>query len=111
MTEIQKLDKYLTDNKIIHTYDRRWPDLDKREPDYREGQKFDGGYQIIVYDEYNNRLWDAICGYGSYGFQQGLLEIMEEKSSKVIGFLTADDVIKMIENSASNELVLNKLKE
>lgn len=106
MTEMQKLDKYLTEHNIIHTYERRWPDSEKRNPEFREGQPFDGGYQIVAYDKCNNRLWDAVCGYGSYGFQHGLLEIMEERSSEVVGLLTAEDIIKMIENSASNELVI-----
>ena len=29
-----------------------------------------------------------------------------QKTSKVVGFLTAEDIIKMIENNASNELVI-----
>ena len=31
MTEMQKLDKYLTEHGINHTYKRRWPELDKQQ--------------------------------------------------------------------------------
>lgn len=50
---------------------------------------------------------------GSFGFKQGLVEIMgiivsEDAGDSVEGHLTADDVIKRIEKYyASNGLVLN----
>ncbi len=64
-------------------------------------------YQLIVYNDAGERVWDAICQTGSYGYEQGLLEIFGEKitglrlgkdNDKVIGWLTAEDVIERIEN-------------
>lgn len=62
-----------------------------------------GRHQVIVYDQINGeqmRRWDAICHRGSYGYEDGLLEIMgcivpEETPGNVEGFLTADQVIEM----------------
>lgn len=113
MTEMQKLDKYLTEHNIKHTYGRRWPETERIMSDYREGGAYDGGYQIVVNDNDGKYLWDAICGWGSFGFNQGLIEIMgvivpDDAGDSVEGHLTADDVIKRIEKyCASNELVLN----
>lgn len=41
--------------------------------------------------------WDAICGYGSYGFKQGLLEVMGNirDDNGVEGWLTAEQVVEM----------------
>ena len=59
-------------------------------------------HQIIVPSNTEERKWDAICHYGSYGHEDGLLEIMgdlvtKEDGDSVVGFLTADDVIMRIE--------------
>ena len=56
-------------------------------------------YRIIIY-KYGKRLCDVIYGYGSYGYEQGLLEIMggltqeENENSSVLGYLTAKEVFK-----------------
>lgn len=46
-------------------------------------------------------LWDAICQQGSYGYEDGLLEIcgdiVETEADIVEGYLTAQDVIERIE--------------
>ena len=46
-------------------------------------------------------MWDAICQQGSYGYEDGLLEIcgdiVETKDDIVEGYLTAQDVIERIE--------------
>lgn len=97
MTEMQKLDKYLTEHSIKHTFKH-------------------GGYQIIVKDDNGHYLWDAICGHGSLGFETSLIEIMgcivpECVSDLVEGYLTANEVIERIEKYyASNGLVLNNCK-
>lgn len=93
MTEMQKLDRMLASLNIPHTYGRRFPDLDKKEPIH------DWGTQIIVTTEKGKRLWDAVCGYGSYGFEDGLLEIMGDivpGKDDVLGWLTADDVLALV---------------
>lgn len=57
--------------------------------------------QILVVDSEGNYLWDAICHQGSYGYEDGLLEIMGEIvdpscEDDVEGWLTADDVIARV---------------
>ena len=77
MTEMQKLDILLKHAKVPHTYGRRWPEMDR--PDNQEflpGGRHDGGEQIVAYDAAGNRIWDAVWGWGSYGFEQGLIEVM-----------------------------------
>ena len=116
MTEMQKLDKYLTEHNIKHTYKRRWPNMEQSFPEYREGKHHDGGYQIMANGDNGEYLWDAICGYGSFGFETGLIEIRgcivpECVSDSVEGHLTANEVIERIEKYyAGNEPVLNNCK-
>ena len=60
-----------------------------------------GQHIVIVYTQDGTRLFDAICHYGSYGYHQGLLEIMgtivtEDDDGSVVGYLTADKVIQRI---------------
>lgn len=91
MSELDKLEKWLKENG--YTYERmdNYPKLFLEQFDH---------HQIIVYDEKHNRLWDCICQYGSYGYDDGLLELMgdivdEEKCGDIVeGWLTADEVIK-----------------
>lgn len=53
-------------------------------------------HQIIVYKNHE-KIFDVICHFGSYGYSQGLLEIMgdivTESEDKVVGWLTSQDVI------------------
>ena len=89
MSKLDKLEKYLKEHNI--TYER----IDK-----------EGGFnrhQIIVKDEDGVVIWDAVCHFGSYGYEEGLLEIMgtlvrPEDRDSVAGCLTAEDVIKRIES-------------
>lgn len=89
MSELDKLEQYLKDKGIRYK---------------RIGQNTDtwGRHQINVYDSEGNILWDAICHRGSYGFEEGLLEIYgkivtAEDGDSVVGWLTAEDVIKRIQ--------------
>lgn len=51
--------------------------------------------QIVVYSPTDGRrIWDAVIGLGTYGSRAGLLELMWEDSGEVIGYLTADGVIR-----------------
>lgn len=89
LTEMNKLEEYLKAKNI------RFDRADEN------GDPFDR-HQIIVFDKDGNRLWDAICNYGSYGCENGLLEIMgdivpPDHDDTVEGWLTANDVIKRIE--------------
>lgn len=93
MTELDKLEEYLKNNNIPYT----------RVDEDDLGNKWKGRHQIMVPDAYPNAEWDAICHLGSYGYEDGLLEIMgdlvdEEKDGDcVVGYLTAEDVVKRIE--------------
>ncbi len=59
-------------------------------------------YQIIIRNKENPKyaLCDVIYHYGSYGYDQNLLEIMgalteeEEEDNSVLGYLTANEVFK-----------------
>ena len=90
MSELDKLEKYLKEHGYEYTRD----DVD--------GEPYTDVHQIVVYKN-GQRLWDAICHTGSYGYEKGLLEIMgtlvrPEDRDSVAGCLTAEDIIKRIEN-------------
>lgn len=108
MTEMQKLDILLKRAKVPHTYERRWPEMDRPDnPGYLPGGKHDCGEQIVVYDAGGNRIWDGVWGWGSYGFEQGLIEVMGKQllgHDDVEGCLTARQVTKMwrCRNAAKN---------
>ena len=99
MTEMQKLDILLKKANIPHTYGRRWPEMDRADmPEHLPGGRLDNGEQIIVYDADGNRLWDAVWGWGTYGFEQGLIEVMGYEligHDDVEGWLNAHQVMKM----------------
>lgn len=108
MTEMQKLDILLKHAKVPHTYGRRWPEMDRPDcPEYLPGGRLDCGEQIIAYDAAGNRIWDGVWGWGSYGFEQGLIEVMGVQllgHDDVEGWLTARQVTKMwgCRNAAQN---------
>lgn len=63
-------------------------------------------YQIVVYKPgRNERLISVVEGYGTYGEEDDLLEIMgcltkkEEKENSVKGCLTAEEVFKRIKRN------------
>ena len=60
-----------------------------------------GRPQVIFMDPQNGeRIGDAICHFGSYGHEKGLIEVMGFPfcdEGDVAGFLTADEVIHQIE--------------
>ena len=61
------------------------------------------GYQIVYpSDDRGKRICDAVIHFGSYGHEEGLLEIMglvneEEIGDSVEGYLTAEEVFGRIE--------------
>lgn len=100
LTELNSLEEYLKVNEI--PYERISKDTEYDDPEHPHYIKEFERHQLIVYDERGNRLWDAICHEGSYGVEEGLLEIYGEIVSpmaedSVEGWLTAKDVIKRIE--------------
>ena len=96
-TELDKLEKYLIDHRI--TFERVDEDavFDKETGLIVKYAR----HQIFVPEEEASR-WDAVCQPGSYGYDTGTIEIYgelvtEEDGDSVVGWLTADDVIKRIE--------------
>lgn len=59
-------------------------------------RSFFDGLQIVVGDD-----WDAVCHNGSYGHEKGLIEVMglPQCEDDVIGWLTAEEVLKMVDES------------
>ena len=94
LKELDKLQEYLDENHIL--YER----IDRPSLPALPGMVAIGGrHQINVLDKDKNVIWDAICHYGSYGYEEGLLEVMGEKligHDDVEGYLTAEDVIELI---------------
>ena len=60
-----------------------------------KAKSFFDGLQFIIGDW----DWDAICHSGSYGHENGLIEVMglPQCQGDVIGWLTAEDVLKMVD--------------
>lgn len=97
LTQLDKLEIYLREHNIA--YDR----IDKEEvleetPHGKYVVQCEQ-HQIIVPPQNQKRQWDVICHRGSYGHEEGLLELMGiiTRGYGVEGWLTADDVIKRIE--------------
>ena len=97
MSELDKLEKYLRENG--YKVER----IDEDETKYCNCDR----HQVIVFDEDGNRKWDAICNFGSYGHEEGLLEVygetvvFPEDGDSVAGWLTAEDVIARLKKRES----------
>lgn len=99
MSEMDKLEKYL----ILKGY--RYKRFEETNVSEIMGEDI-GRKQIVVYKD-GKRSWDAICNYGSYGYAEGLLEIMGDivdigkDGDSVVGWLTAQDVINRLERGVA----------
>lgn len=91
ITEIHKLHRMLDEVGIKHEYiNRSGSFLGRREY-----------WQICIYDRFGERVISVIEGYGTYGVEDDLLEIMgllteEEQYDSVAGWLTAENVFERI---------------
>lgn len=90
--ELDKLEQYLKEHGIKY---------ERTDTEPEDGLMTDW-HQISVPCSGSEKEWDAICHRGSYGAEQGLLEIMgsivsDGTADTVEGWLTADDVIRRIE--------------
>ena len=102
MTELEKLEEYLKE----HDYNYRWNSV------CRGYEGYPCQDQIIVYRPGHERSWDVVCHYFSYDRPDGLLELYGELCTDVIGWLTADDVIRILEYfkaKGSNREPIDKL--
>lgn len=93
--EIHKLHRMLNEARIEHEFIDRGTGV----MDVDTEVKF--GYQICVRDEYGRVVISVIEGFGTYGVEDDLLEIMgllteEEKDESVVGWLTAENVFERI---------------
>ena len=99
MTEMDKLEQYLIENKIPYERRKRGP-VSEFSLTHPSLKNIDVSQDQISVPSKVECKWDAICHPGSYGYDKGLLEIMGEIVSEdeedVVGWLTADDVIKRI---------------
>lgn len=107
MTEMEKLVEYL--DKSGANYERI---KETNIVGFLGDNEIDlGRNQVVVYDNEGCFKWDAICHYCSYGYEQGLLEIMGDivdegkDGDSVAGWLTAKDVIERVKEQ---ELTANE---
>ena len=103
MNEIKRLHEMLNEANIPHTFT---DDMFKNLILYPS-------YQIVI-EKDGIRLCDAIYHYGSYGYYDGLIEIMgglteeERENDEVLGHLTADEVFKRFKYCYENNTSLYK---
>ena len=57
------------------------------------GNKTDGGFQIFSPTLVESKI-DAVCHFGTYGYQDGLIEIMEKNAMDPVGWLTAEEAFE-----------------
>lgn len=96
MRELDKLAKYLREIEMPFMQYECNKTFDERDFIFTLDR-----HQICVPNQ-DTPIWDVICQYGSIGYEKGLLEaygvIVDEEidGDIVIGYLTADDVIKRL---------------
>ena len=100
LTELDKLENLLRGSGYEYVRDDAEPD---------EDVKFNR-HQIRVFEaDYTRQIASIICHYGSYGYEQGLLEVMGDvvdhglHEDGVEGFLSADEVFERLENYYGKE--------
>lgn len=98
LTEMNKLEKYLHEKHI--PYDRIDQDKILDQSGFVRLER----HQMCVPNANYLWSWDVICHWGSYGHEEGLLELSgdlvdyKKDGDTVVGYLTADDVIRRIES-------------
>lgn len=111
--EMIKLRNYLSDNNIV------WLDQSIITPEkmiqymmrtFKEDRAFCDTTIYRTHFMLNGKLWSVINGFGTYGgFEPyenknyGLLELMIDKDDPM-GWLTADDIINMINGEMNEEV-------
>ena len=99
MSELDKLQKYLEETGYVYSRSDEVNNF-AEVIGVEKICKIDR-HQIIVYDKNMNRQWDAICHYGSYGYDRGLLEVSGNITREdVEGYLTAQDIINRLKSAA-----------
>lgn len=92
LDELERLKALLDDNNIEYKF------IFERASNPKYNRRL-----VKLYDNYGSEVLSAICHYGSYGYEQGKIEIMglltkteQKHSSGVVGYLDADNVLKRI---------------
>ena len=102
MSELDKLAEYLHEIKMPfmqYECNKQW--------DVDDCIVMMDRHQICVPNQ-EYPIWDAICQRGSHGYEEGLLEIygviVNETidGDTVVGWLTAEDIIKRLEKTGLN---------
>lgn len=95
LNEFEKLEDYLIDNDYVYErIDKVNSSIKDEERDY---------HQLIAYTKKSDDVFDVVISKSlhSYGYEKGLLELsgclVKSKDDNVEGFLTADDIIKRLE--------------
>ena len=96
MKGTKKMRNYTKEKAKLYAKEMKklYAELTKREIPCQLKILYDG-LQILCND------WDAVCHSGSYGHEDGLIEVMglgRDEEDDVIGYLTAEDVLDLIEN-------------
>ena len=104
ITEIHRLHEMLQTAGIEHEYWDRRNQFDPRGELKALGYDHDYGWQILVFYEDGDRMISVIEGWGTYGVEDDLLEIMGllepgECDDSVKGWLTAEDVFRRIQKA------------
>ena len=103
LTQLDKLEAYLKEHHI--PYDRIDKDEVFEETPYGKCIVECEQHQIIVPHKGKERQWIAVCQHVSFGHENGLLEIRgslvrcKYGAVHIQGWLTADNVIKRIEEA------------
>lgn len=98
LTQLNKLEQYLKESGI------RYERFDVEESIGQDNLCFELERHQICVPCQEKTKWDAICQRGSYGAEEGLLEIYgsivrANAGNSVEGYLTAEDVIERIEET------------
>lgn len=111
LKQLDKLEQYLKDNNIPYERFDKEDVISPQFPYYIETHE---RHQIYVPNGKNSE-WDVICQWGSYGAEDGLLEIYgsivdPNAGDTVEGCLTADDVIERIERKKRMSVLIKGMK-
>ena len=100
LRQLDELEKYLQSHTIA--YVRK--DVEEERDEMGRLCKTERHQICVPSDIMGEWQWDVICHKGSYGYEEGLLELMgtllteeELRYDTVRGYLTAKDIIERIE--------------
>ena len=102
LTQLDKLERYLKENGI------RYERFDKEELIDQDNLRYELERHQIYVPCSEEAEWGVICQRGSYGAEEGLLEIYgsivrSDAGDSVEGYLSAENVIERIEEAHNGE--------